>query len=143
MPSKKKLQEIAAHIRRNCELYAKHCAGYDAPYRRGGLKGMCALASSALLLALEHKGIFGTLAGGRFCHNKKTRGEAHYWVEVGNYIVDITATQFGVKEKVVITSSPDPRYFLMDDDVEVRHFDGWWADQRPTAKKIERILDMS
>jgi hypothetical protein len=145
MTSKKKLREIAEKIRKNCELYARHCAGYDAPYKNpgNGLKGMCALASSALLMAFDYEGIRATLAGGRFCQDEKKRGDAHYWVETGLYIIDITATQFGVKEKVLIASSPDPRYYLMDDDIEVEHFEGWWADQRPTERKIERILDMS
>lgn len=70
------------------------------------LRGMCAVASEALTIALCEIGVAARFVGGVY------RGEGHCWVEIAmpdgpSLIVDITATQFGAHPPVRVVQVTD------------------------------------
>lgn len=73
------------------------------------LLGACGVSSFCLwqiLLALE---VDSSLVLGRFTKAGRDRG-FHCWVETGDIIVDVTATQFDIPSPVHVTSKNDSRY---------------------------------
>lgn len=60
------------------------------------LMGMCAVASCELFNRLQERNISPTL------HIAIHDYEAHVFVVAENYIIDVTATQFGVTDKIVV-----------------------------------------
>lgn len=71
------------------------------------LGGWCLLASRTLEAVLTRSGIPCVTVG-----TKDLSG--HFWVEVGKYIIDITATQFGVIQPIVVFNKEE-------DDVDKRY----------------------
>ncbi len=63
---------------------------------RPNMQGACALVSYALKLALRRRSIPATFA----LRQHGTGAIDHAWVEIGELVVDATATQFGVRERV-------------------------------------------
>lgn len=68
------------------------------------LAGYCGLASFRLLLMANYNGIYPTLAYGIHAI------EPHAWIEYYNKIIDITATQFGYDDRVVVINKKNPFY---------------------------------
>lgn len=62
------------------------------------------MASYALQHVLRRHGVDSTLMKGKY------KGCYHWWLVIDNVIVDITATQFGIKDKVYITHKNSLRY---------------------------------
>jgi len=71
------------------------------------LGGWCLLASRTLEAVLTRSGIPCVTVG-----TKDLSG--HFWVEVGKYIIDITATQFGVLQPIVVLNKEE-------DDIHKRY----------------------
>ena len=135
-----KVKQIATRIRRKCELFAnsEHAADYDF-YKNKSLACMCAVASFALHEALKRKNIPSKVVHGRF----EYKFSHHCWVELqdkNKTIVDITATQFGIKDKVHIPQKNDDR-FIFKRYVEEKNMRDW-AGQRPSVKTTEKILSI-
>ena len=87
------------------------------------LGGWCLLASRTLEAILNHFGYDAKVVG-------TSDLSGHFWVEVGNYIIDITATQFGVIQPITFIDKregiPDMyekkgRVILTEDNLEVVH----------------------
>lgn len=68
------------------------------------LQGGCLMASYMLRYVLDKHGVSSKLMRGEF------NGCYHWWIEVDDYIVDITATQFGNRNKVYILKNTSVRY---------------------------------
>lgn len=68
------------------------------------LSGACLMASYMLRHALAKHGISAQLVHG------KCVGNYHWWLVINDHIVDITATQFGIKNKVFITPKTNTGY---------------------------------
>ncbi len=69
-------------------------------YRRTTLCGMCAIASVALAKSLQvNYNIEANIVIG--CQNDNYIGRSHCWVEVNDYIIDVTATQFNLDAIIV------------------------------------------
>jgi hypothetical protein len=59
-------------------------------------EGFCGLASLRIVIMCNHNKLYPRLVYGNYS------GNFHTWIEYGQKIIDITATQFG-KERIVIT----------------------------------------
>lgn len=86
MTNQEKLFRLAYIARKNVE--------YNLPQFDPDLGGACGIASHHLMQLAKANGIQVHLCYGTFNNN------FHFWVEYGNKIIDITATQFGINKKV-------------------------------------------
>lgn len=77
-----RVRRLAGEVRWFVEAHHKEF-GVNV-YDIDSLEGACAAASYVLADLLHHHGFDAVIAG----------SSAHFWVEVGGYIVDITATQW-------------------------------------------------
>lgn len=66
----------------------------------------------------------------------------HCWIEYGNYIIDITATQFGIKDKIyIIEKNKTDQYLTVRDD---GIFISWHAqDPEEYKKEINDLIKAS
>jgi len=87
---------IAHDVRLDMEMYAE-----DNDFPKD-LTGLCAIASSELFTRLKRKGLSPVI-----CLNVLDSCDCHVFVVVEDHIVDITATQFGKYNNVVITEFID------------------------------------
>ncbi len=105
------LSEVAMTVRQNCERLAEN--DYEVQeFTDLELGGMCAVASFALYQSFRSFNLNPTLIEGRYDESTLLRArycELHCWVVVKNDIYDITASQFGVVDKVHITNINDGR----------------------------------
>lgn len=101
----KKAKKIALDVRKWAEQYAKR-HHYDSD-----LCGLCAISSARLSYKLEKAGIPHKIA-----HN-----DSHAFVVCNGYIIDVTATQFGCRSKVVVRKPPKPH----EEDAL-----SWWHQKR-------------
>ena len=82
----------------------------DGPTRFGAdLCGMCAICSTQLHYELERAGITGVVLVGN---------NHHVFLQYRHWIIDITATQFGVEDRVMIKTRRS---------VNAIDEDGWWT----------------
>ena len=93
----KKIQIISEVVR---ELIANKLSNIF-PYN---LTGACALSSYILFLCLKRNGYKTRFVIG------KCFGDNHCWVELNQSIIDLTATQFNLFDKVHITKINDKNY---------------------------------
>jgi len=91
------IREIAAFTRRELVAWIKANpeTGTFAPKTRNNLQGWCGVASYILTKTLKSCGFKPRMVYGLY----EFLDEEHVWVEVDGYIVDITASQFGVCRK--------------------------------------------
>ena len=122
--------QIAKQIRKQCEIIA--------PY--SDLQCWCGIASCALSKALTKKGISNKIIFGEFRRTKNERGDDHCCILVGDKIIDITATQFGISRSVYVVSSNNYSYKYFNAIKGLRSFFRTWpSDQKPRKKLIEKI----
>ncbi len=81
-------------------------------WRRGpGLGGMCGISSMILSGQLNQKSIPNEVIWGEFKYkNTSIPVDGHAWVRTKEYIVDITATQFGKRNRVYIVKVGNEQY---------------------------------
>lgn len=109
------------------------------------LEGLCLRASYMLDHALTRAGFKARCVEGLF------EEAGHCWVQVGRYIVDITATQFD-ERAVLVVGLRDKRYVEMHDfplvelapdefDRERRQFPGWYSGtpKPEDLRAVERL----
>jgi len=89
---------VAREVRAKCVKFAlsDKARNYDF-HTRSDLECMCAVASHALVMALKKKGCHGHIVCGDF------NGNDHCWVDIYGHVVDITASQFGFPDIVIVT----------------------------------------
>lgn len=97
------------------------------------LDGFCAIASARLWLELRKQGITAELR----VHTDST-GASHVFLAVDDHVLDITATQFGLKPVVYMHEREAARYRFYDvwhvfsnprDLQDHQRAEGWPADQ--------------
>ena len=129
------IRDVAEEVREKCLDFAlsDDSIGYDF-HGQENLDMMCAVASAVLFREFCRKGI-----------GKKPRivegeywKEDHCWVEVDDYVVDITASQFHGPRIVVepIEAMRDGGYRGNDKN----RLRDWPKEQRPNAKIVRKIL---
>jgi len=111
-----KIKRIASQVRAAYE----DIAGKD-----NDLCGYCCRASAQLLLAAQRHGIHGV---------QIVLGSGHVFNVYDKHIIDVTATQFGVADKVYITPY-DP-----DGDVLSN---GWWKTRGGPYNSLDEFEEIS
>jgi hypothetical protein len=106
-----KLIEIAKSVRERFENSI--IRSYDGlfeldPEDKQELGGRCHLASRVLYKEARKSGLKVKMCTGWFENDFSAGG--HCWIEFEGKIIDITATQFGIKDKIFITDVNDSRY---------------------------------
>jgi hypothetical protein len=130
----------AIEARAKCEKFAmsEEAKGYDFG-GCGRLSSMCAVASFVLKEMLKIHKIKSKVAQGYFVEEFNT----HCWIEVGNNIIDITATQFGKYPEVVLTNYGH-KWYNKEQDIKSSNDlkrQGWGKRQCPTQNLVRRILN--
>lgn len=130
------LIETAYHVRREIEVLTKnHCTGIDPD----DLCGACGIASWTLDAIYKKLGVTSEFVMGRFNKNSRfddSRYGNHCWVQVGEYIVDLTATQFGISETVYIARISDTRYLPEHFGRSAKLRLAKWGDQSQSSYKF-------
>lgn len=125
---------IAAHVRKTFERIAR-----DESFP-ADLACLCLRASKALAKALTKTGIKAKLVMGGY---REPYGECgdHCWIEIGDKIIDITATQFGTFDRVHVTDVSDPEYFAAFKSARriAREISTWDINQRPQREDLAAI----
>lgn len=102
------------------------------------LKGMCAICTIALGEMFAARGWECRAYYGLFFHPGDRKGKTHFWLESGDLIYDLTATQFGDYPPVLVVPADDPRYGGRDRQVELNGIYWMYAPQcqRPSKEWI-------
>lgn len=106
MQDKKKLKlikQLGIQVRKRVKKLNREVLDYELCWN-SNLAGGCLMSSYMLQYVLKKQGIKSKLIRGR------CRDNYHWWLVIDNNIVDITATQFGVKERVYIIPSDHVQY---------------------------------
>jgi len=135
-----KVKDIAKRVRRKCELFSRspEASKHDF-YKTPDLVCMCAVASFALSKALNKSGIRNKVIKGYY------GSEGHHcWVELKNgMIIDITATQFGIRQRVLIVSNDSLLFHKYKDGKPVCYQDlNSWDNQAPKKRLTKKIIDI-
>lgn len=126
------IKRIAKEVRNNAvSVLTKPKYGF-----REDLHGACGICSMALKESIEK---IIPEAKPIVVHGLFRKINWHCWVEINGSIIDVTATQFGVKEKVLITESQDERYNPNVLVHNFEHFHDWQQPYKPTPHKVKRI----
>ena len=144
MNTSKQLLKVALKARKVAERYQKA----NASEFSSDLCGLCGVASKVLVDLLKDAGFAPRLVVGRFqgdsnFGSKGAQRVNHSWVEVQGFVVDVTATQFGIKTPVLITPSKAPRsqynaHFKGSD--AQRNLKLWPKLQNPLAASTKKVL---
>lgn len=138
-----KIKRLAKGVRKACEklAFSKQALPFDF-YREKDLTCMCAVASKFLFDCLKDNSFKPILVAG---HWNKLDGDLetnHCWIEVDNHLIDLTATQINIKEKVVILPlQKTKRAYTLKNKMrtlkEIKNeFKGWSDAQSPLALKF-------
>jgi hypothetical protein len=100
---KKKVIRVARTVRRRAE---KEAAALG--WMRSDLGGWCSVVSYAFIQALKKENVNATLVSGWY--QDGLGGAGHFWVELEDQIIDLTATQFGQRHKVYVTDKYNSKY---------------------------------
>lgn len=114
----------------------------------------CAIASRTVVFFLRRLGIYANVAYGTFdefgIFAKKKPDPLidtnHSWTEFGDYIIDLTASQFNVKNKkfpeILVTDVNDPTYIKLGsvNHKTISPFYDWPIGQLPRKKFVNQIL---
>jgi len=131
------LRNIAWQVRRRCEKFAKRRDNYFGD----DLEGLCAIASCIIHKLLERKGIDSKMVYGQYHTNEDCTGFGHCWVECGDQVIDVTATQFDLLPKVIVRRIDCKRWRWekIIEDPDTFNWRGWDCEQVPRPKRIERV----
>jgi len=137
------IRDIALKVRRACEMFSVSQESESFDYHGDDeLGGMCATASFALRKYLKKKGIEVEVISGDYkLRDQWFDRECHCWVEYRGYIIDITATQFGINEAVHITSNREKYYRLRKVPKMSRL--KWCKGQQPNREVVDKILQLA
>jgi hypothetical protein len=108
-----RVRKIAKNVRKLAEVLQD-----DNP----DLENMCGQASYLLYAWLKKEGIKSSMLYGDY------ESDSHAWNRVGDYYVDVTATQFGCRNRVYVRSSNCEEYVV---DKEI--------SERGTKQKLEFV----
>lgn len=106
-PMDGKIIETALKVRFEMENFATNNRTIGNPVT---LSCYCAIASYSLNQTLKKLKFDSHFITGLYLDPKDESKSYHCWVELDNHVVDITATQFGIKDRVNIVSSNSEDY---------------------------------
>ena len=109
-------------------------------WRRGpGLGGMCGISSMILSGQLNQKYIWNEVVWGDF-KQKEWGNSGHVWVRTKDYIVDITATQFGKRNRVYVVKVGNKQYVneYPGDDKHALLYD--WGISKIDVKLMKKFM---
>jgi len=147
-----KLRAIAYEVRKQCEKFARssRSSQYDF-HGNDDLECMCAVASYTLCTELEKHGISCQMVCGEFCEpdycnfDENSLQANHCWVECGDLVVDVTATQFGSYRRVVITRTElgmgKNFHSMYYGDDAMYETSTWECSQRPNDSLAAKIME--
>jgi hypothetical protein len=152
---KKEIKNILPKFRQALKQFTEspNASGLDC-YKKADLACSCAIASHALAILLKFRGIENKLIFGVYIDKYLDLDRLspidinHVWVEVNDYIVDVTASQFGEKEIVFrkkrnrTKTTTEPFLSLVKVDVEKIKAETklWPKTQTPSRKTLKSIL---
>lgn len=127
--------ELCRRIRLRAEQLRAESFSHLFP---ANMKGMCAICTIALAEAFESRGWECRAYYGLF-FRPGDKPRKHCWLEAGDLIYDLTATQFGDEYPAVfIVAADDPRYAVREWQVDLNG--DYWKyapeHQRPTKEWI-------
>lgn len=128
MNNLKKIKQISSIVRDACDYsVSRGMLPVKFPL---DLTGLCAIASNHLYLQFKKHNIKSKFVKGYYKNN------SHCWVEVDDKIIDITATQFNVKQKIFITNKNNKKY--IKESVGLTALSGvkLWGYQNPNNYKL-------
>lgn len=135
--TKKKIQTWGLSARESVLDLLVKVPELDDHFDENDLTGACALASYTLLHKLRAENINSKLTIGRW---KGARGE-HVWVNYLNenkpLIIDITATQFNLKNEVHITHNTNKKYLYYTPQPKLKQHFALWDLQNPFLYKVK------
>lgn len=94
-----KLLSLSEIVREQYEMEYPSCST---------LEGFCGLASYRLLKMANYNKLYPTMCYGLY------DSICHAWIEYCGYIVDLTATQFGIWERIYVIEKPSKKYKKID-----------------------------
>lgn len=138
--------KLRKHIEKNLDIFQDISKDFGDFGDFGDLEDLdclCGICSMALKNLFIKSGYSAKVIYGFFDEENN-----HCWVESGNFIFDITATQFGfprkLQRKVVKLKIGSPLYkkyyFPQKEYVSVRSFRDWPIEQKPTKKVMDKIF---
>lgn len=113
------------------------------------LMGACAIGAACVYNLLKNSGFEPFFIKGLYKWEKHNYYDEHCWVEVNQYIVDITATQFGFTSSVLIFNRYNAlgKRFIAKkafaaDLIEIsKDFYDWPLHQQFSPKIVQEVLD--
>lgn len=132
----KKVKAFAGAVRKATRL----SFGKALPKHQGGA---CSYAAKALSDLLKAQGVPARFAVGTFRYRGSFVEMGHCWVELGNTIIDTTATQFGIRRAVyVVKAAKERRYQTQGVDFSsLKRI--WEPDAHPDAPRIHQIKKLA
>jgi hypothetical protein len=139
-----KVIKIATLVREACDdlVLSRKASKYDF-YRKDDLSCMCGIASATLSKILKRfKNCNVQLINGRFIDKRwhTPTWFDHCWVQYNDHIIDITATQFGIHNKVNICKIGNKLYRLGRVMRTYDDFYNWSTGQRPNHEIINQLI---
>jgi len=139
-------KRLSNHIRIKTErLVAREESGFDEFDMDLGC--LCAICSTALKSIFNIHGYDAEVYIGWF------RGDSnHCWVEDGEHIWDVTATQFGIKRKTVCLKKDSllaKQWYIRGEQVDgldgmacekIEVFDDWSEEQKPNKDIVLKLV---
>ena len=155
---KQKIFEVLPKFRQAVKSFTNsHLSANLDCHKRKDLKCSCAISSHAMGTLLEKMGYSPTIVFGVYDENDTKPTDwidiNHCWIELGDHIIDVTATQFGVEEEIlfdevekfnskffpiirttVSSAKADMRKYMSNDISE------WQKRQTPSLRNTKHIL---
>lgn len=117
----------------------------DLPFLRSFPRNSCEAASAIFGFAAERKYLDSSVQVA-YGHNHK-RAEWHFWVEIGDYAIDLAAAQFSLTREPLIVRRPNPlerRFPDIERVTTTAAMNRFHAETRlrflAVAEKLERVL---
>ena len=133
--------EIARALREKIDGFVEIEHGNFCNFSQN-LCGLCAISSFTLKKVLDRKGIKAKAFIGKFVDDVGKTD--HCWVEDNRFIFDITATQFGIPEKVYVIDKKSEKASSYQGGKMIKNanqFNGWPETQRPKDSICHMLID--
>lgn len=136
--------KICKVVRKTTEKIQKE---YKEYFYDKKLMGLCGIASYGIYRGFQRNYIPVDFVYGKFIDDNIITEGHHCWVKSKGLIFDVTATQFFLKDKIVITNEDDDRYYeIYSGEFEEMNWGAWQQMQNPmnnplTSKITKELLE--